>query len=99
MCDTVARCEHVSRDQDTPSSFVTTAATHPRQPATVPSGEYIFVGRTFSLAKISRLAQWKIFPHLKSRSDLILLLLGSGVHLGGDGWGRGDIGLKNVPKK
>ena len=58
-----------------------------------------FVGRTFSLAKISRLARWKIFPHLESRSDLILLLLGSGVHLGGDGWGRGDIGLKNGPKK
>ena len=45
MCDTVARCEHVSRDQDTHPSFVTSAATHPRQPATVASGEYIFVGQ------------------------------------------------------
>ena len=54
MCDTVARCEHVSRDQDTPASFVTSAATHPRQPATVASGEYIFVGQNIFSADFIR---------------------------------------------
>ena len=44
-CVTVARCEHVSRDQDTEdthASFVTIAATHPRQAATV-RAESIFL--------------------------------------------------------
>lgn len=61
MCDTVARCEHVSRDQDTLPSFVTSAATHPRQPATVPSGEYILSDGRFLSQKSAASRDGKYF--------------------------------------